>query len=165
MPIDDKYMNIIDQSENRLDDLSDWEVKFIMGEPGKKNKPPLRTRPYLSLGQKQILERIVVERFEGKKWDNNKIRVDYGVVKAERSDEGWKIMLEGYPVGFGVTRKEAVVVTAWLNSALAGILGIPPKELTDAMDGQVAELPEPTEMTETNPGSPEPDAPAYTPAF
>lgn len=165
MGIDEKYMTIIDQCENRLGDLSDWENKFIMGEPDKKNKPPLRTRPYLSMNQKGILQRIVVERFEGGKWDNNKIRVDYGTVKAERTNDGWKIHVAGYPIGFGVTRKEAVQITAWLNSALSGIMSVPPKELQEAMDGQVAEIPEPAEMEESNPGSPEPDEAEYKPAF
>jgi hypothetical protein len=153
MGIDQKYLDIIEQCENRSDELTDWERGFVMGEPGNAKRPPLKARPYLSMKQKEILDRIVVERFEGGKWDHKKIRVQYGVINAARTEDGWKITIADYPVGFGVTRKEATILTAWLDSALSAIFAIPPEELGDILDGgQVAEIPEPEEVED--PGEP-----------
>ena len=144
--IDDKYMEIIEQCENRLDELSDWERGFISGDPDDSKKPPLRERTFLSMGQKQILDRIVVERFEGGKWNNRKVQIEYGKVNADKTTEGWVVTIAGHSVGQGVTRKEAVIITAWVHSALAGIFGIPKDEISEYFGEQ--EVPEQVEEDE-----------------
>jgi hypothetical protein len=153
--IEEKYKNIIDQCEKRIDELNDWEKGFILGEEDNPKKPPLNTRTYLSTAQKNILDRIVVQRFEGGKWDKNNIQMEYGDVGADRTNEGWVVHIAGYPIGLGMVRKEVPIITAWLHSALPALLQIPHEALKNYLNGQKSlddiQIEKKQEVTEEDP--------------
>lgn len=146
MALSERYAEIVEQCEARIDELNEWEQSFILGD-GKKSSP-LRTRDYLSKRQKEILERIECERLLGQKWNRQGVQLQHGAINAEKSDKGWLITVANYPVGEGITKKEAGIVTYWLHGALAGILSVPKSDVQDYLDGLPAELPEPEEVEE-----------------
>jgi len=150
MGIDQRFVDIIEQCEARLDELNDWERKFILGDE-KKGGGPLKNRGYLSYKQQEILERIECEKLLGKKWSRRGVQLQYGAINASQSNAGWIVTVANYPVGEGVTKKEAGIITHWLHRALAGILSVPPSDLSDYQDGTPAEIPEREEVpTEDN---------------
>ena len=122
MPIDPRYLNIIDQCEKRIDELNPWETTFILGEEGNPKKRSIRERGYLSHKQKQKLDGIVAQRFENRKHDKNDVIMKFGDVNAERTDEGWVITIKGRQIGKGMCRAEAPIITSWLHGALANII-------------------------------------------
>jgi len=113
--IQQKYQDIIDQCKARPNDLSDWEREQFL--------PRCVQQKYLSVKQKQILDRIVAERFNGEEVKQKPSRVTYqeGRINATQTDDGWMIELDETRIGLGLTRKEAVVVTAWLNDAVGDL--------------------------------------------
>ena len=123
--IPQRYVDIIEQAEQRLDELSDYERCYITGidqKTGEVSKwGPLRDRSYLSLKQQNMLDRIACERFEGGKWDNRTVRLEYDNVDAVRTDEGFIVRIEGVPVGTGIAKKEAGTIAAWLAASLEDI--------------------------------------------
>lgn len=136
--IDAKYMRIIEQCEQRIDELDGVEKGFVLGDPDSKyasGKEPLRNRQYLSTAQKGWLDKIVVTRFEGGKWDKNKINLDYGDISAEQTSEGWVIQIAGHGIGEGMSRKEAPVVTSWLDKALKELLCLPKEAFENYRNG------------------------------
>ena len=129
--IEQRYEEIIAQCKARISDLSEWEQGFLLGDPTSPNKkPPLDARTWLSDGQKKILDRIVCERFNGEKFEKKTI-LTYGDITSSQTDNGWITTIAKYPIGKGVTKKEAEIINGWLSTALAGILSLPKEVLED----------------------------------
>ena len=128
--IPDRLLDMITQCENRLDELTDIERGFIMGDPKDPRKASLRTWHFLSVKQKAWLERIYKTRLLKQEVHGHKERLDYGAITATRSvTEGYTISIADFPVGQGVPRKEAAVITSWLKDALKEIQDIPIEEI------------------------------------
>lgn len=140
--ITEKYMKIIDQCEQRITELNEWEQGFILGETGNSKKPPLRERTFLSSAQKNILDRVVVQRFEGGKWDKYNIQIDYGDISANRTNEGWIVTVGGHEIGTGMVRKEVPIITAWLDGALSALLNIPREAFANYLNKEGGTEPE-----------------------
>jgi len=129
--IEQRYEEIISQCKARITELSEWEQGFLLGDPtNPKKNAPLDSRTWLSDGQKKILDRIVCERFQGEKFEK-KVILTYGNIDSGQTDNGWVTTIGKYPIGKGVTKKEAATINAWLSTALAGILSLPKEVLED----------------------------------
>ena len=128
--IEQRYEEIIEQCKARINDLSEWEQVFVLGDPANAKKPGITTRTWLSDGQKKILDRIVTERFEGGKFTKQTI-LKHGDIDSRSTDNGWITIIKNYPIGKGVTKKEAELINSWLSTALTGILSLPKEVLED----------------------------------
>jgi len=140
--IPEKYYKIIRQCESRIGELNEKSKKFVLGDPESKfpgGKDPLRNRPFLSIGQKTWLDKIVVEQLEGGKWDKSTIQVTHGDVSANRTREGWVVNIGGHSIGTGIARKEVPAVTAWLHTALHDLLQVPDEAFANYIKATAAE--------------------------
>ena len=132
--INEKILQLIEEIENNLDKLTDWEREFICGNPDKSYSMPIKQRPWLSLSQERLLGRIYSQRIQKEKWINNK--VDFDPIDAVLDKEqGYIIHIAGNPVGHGVSKKEASIINIFLSEALDEIRSIPEEEITSWMAG------------------------------
>lgn len=132
--IDQRYEEIIRRCMEEIDKLTEWEQQFILGDESKKSLPIIQ-RKFISEKQKEVLDKIFMRRFMGEADYRPEVKIEFGTICGERTEEGYFCTIGGRRVGVGHSKKEIALINKWLSVALHEIMALPQEVLADFMDG------------------------------
>jgi len=102
------------------DKLTAWETKFIYGDPDRPRSGLVNFEVWTDR-QREVFVQVYEEKVLDKRSGRSKKRqynVEYPHCRAVKTGRGWQIHVKGRPVGRPMTKPEASVITAWLNSVI-----------------------------------------------
>ena len=129
MKSNDKYNNAMPDILAAIKDMTPWEVGFMETIAEQYQKSGMYT-----IGQKNVLDRLIqvyidkipMRREEQRttgpfEYNNN--------VKAVREEGGYQVYVDGCMVGPKITRKEQMIIGAWLEDAIDDIKKVATKDI------------------------------------
>ena len=76
-----------------------------------------------------------MRRFMGEADYRPEVKLEFGTIGGERTEEGYFCTIGGRRVGVGHSKKEIALINKWLSIALHEIMALPQEVLADFMDG------------------------------
>jgi hypothetical protein len=122
MSIEKEYLDLIEEIKQNDDKLNDWERGFIYGDDS--GSTPIGERSQLTAGQKKTIEKIHSERVQGnERSKETNITFNNDRIKAVKLETGsYVITIDENQIGSGISRREAIAVTAWLSENIETLI-------------------------------------------